>query len=334
MARNRYYDGPQSDHYDGVRFFNPGQPPTDRALAELLRWRFLGKRETWAAEADRSVAVWPAERVAGCEVTMIGHASILIQVAGLNVLVDPVWSDRAGPGGLLGPRRANSPGISFEHLPPIDTVLVSHNHYDHLDAKTLARLVAAHRPRIIAPLGNDAVILHAVPGSKVETGDWGDRFELGAGVVVTLHPAHHWSARGIGDRRMALWCGFVIETPAVKIYVAGDTAYGDGEIFRQVRRDFGPPALAVLPIGAYEPRWFMRSQHVNPEEAVRIMQDCGARQALGVHWGTFQLTDEARMAPADGLRDACLKQGIDPARFAAFRPGDVWVPALCGEPIG
>ncbi len=324
MANNPYYQGPISDHFDGTRFFNPHQAATDRSPIELLRWRLLGTRARWEPETPVASAAEPEAPVDGLSVTMVGHASVLIQVAGKNLLVDPVWSERASPFSFLGPKRANRPGIAFEDLPSIDGVLVTHNHYDHLDAVTLTRLAAAHSPRFITPLGTDTVIARAARGCVTEVGDWGDSFTFGESVTVTLHPAHHWSARGIGDRRMALWCGFVIQTPVGVIYVAGDTAYGDGGIFRQVSRQFGHPVVALLPIGAYEPRWFMRHQHTNPDEAVRIMLDCGAQQGLGVHWGTFQLTDEPRFAPVTELEEACARHGVAGASFHAMRPGDVW----------
>ena len=316
---------PPSDHFDGQRFSNPGRPVSDRTLAELLRWRLLGRRAAWPAAVETPSRSVPERKVEAAAITMIGHSSVLIQTAGCNILVDPVWSERASPLNAIGPRRWNAPGIAFDDLPAIDAVLITHNHYDHLDIATLARLDKAHRPRILAPLGNDALIGRAAPSSRVEVGDWGDRFTLGHGVSVTLHPAIHWSARGLGDRRKALWCGFMVETPSGVIYVAGDTAYGDGGPFRAVLRRFGPPMVAVLPIGAYEPRWFMRDQHVNPDEAVRIMLDCGASHALGVHWGTFQLTDEARMDPVTALDLACVTHGLDRTRFEALRPGDVWL---------
>jgi L-ascorbate metabolism protein UlaG (beta-lactamase superfamily) len=208
------------------------------------------------------------------------------------LLVDPVWSERASPFGFAGPKRVNAPGVAFEQLPPIDAVLLTHNHYDHLDMATMWRLWARDRPRIIAALGNDAVVARSRPEIVVETRDWREEVDVGGDITVWLHPAHHWSARGIGDRRMALWCGYVIATTVGTVYVAGDTGYGDGRIFLEVAERRPVVDVAVLPIGAYAPRWFMKDQHVNPAEAVRIMQDCGARQALGVHWGAFPLTDE------------------------------------------
>ena len=323
MTRNRYYRGPASDHFDGELFFNPGHPVTDRSLGDLLRWRLGGTGERWPAAAPGRRVV-PDARVAGLRVTMAGHASLLIQSAGRNLLVDPVWSERASPVTWAGPLRVNAPGIAFEALPPIDAVLLTHNHYDHMDVATLRRLWRRDRPRVIAPLGNDAVIARTDPEIKVETHDWGDAADLGDDLAVRMHPAHHWSARALGDRRMALWCGFVIASPAGTVYLSGDTGYGDGAIFRDVRRLFSEIDVAILPIGAYEPRWFMKNQHVDPDEAVRIMLDCGAKQALGVHWGTFPLSDEGWPAPPRTLAAALARRGIDPHRFVALSPGDAW----------
>jgi L-ascorbate metabolism protein UlaG (beta-lactamase superfamily) len=320
---NRYYSGPPSDHFDGQRFFNPHHPNTDRSPLQLLRWRFGGKRATWPATIPGRHVV-PERRVDGLRITMIGHATVLIQAARLNLLVDPVWSERASPFGFAGPKRVNAPGVAFEQLPPIDFVLLTHNHFDHLDMPTMQRLWARDRPRIIAPLGNDAVVARSRPEIGVETRDWRERVEIGGDATVWLHPANHWSARGIADQRMALWCGYVIATPVGTVYVAGDTGYGDGRIFLEVAERHPVVDVAVLPIGAYAPRWFMKDQHVNPAEAVRIMQDCGARQALGVHWGTFHLTDEARSDPAEALTEALEQAGIEPARFLPLEPGQQW----------
>jgi L-ascorbate metabolism protein UlaG (beta-lactamase superfamily) len=320
---NRYYIGSPSDHFDGHRFFNPHHPNTDRTLLQLLRWRFGGKRAPWPATTPaRQVA--PERRVHGLRITMIGHATVLIQAAELNLLVDPVWSERASPFSFAGPKRVNAPGVAFEHLPPIDVVLLTHNHYDHLDMATLQRLWARDRPRIIAPLGNDAVVARSRPEIMVETYDWREGVEISGGAKVWLHPANHWSARGAGDRRMALWCGYVIATTVGVVYIAGDTGYGDGRIFLELADRRPVIDVAVLPIGAYAPRWFMKDQHVNPAEAVRIMQDCGARQALGVHWGAFRLTDEARRDPADALAEALAQAGIEPGLFLPLEPGQQW----------
>jgi L-ascorbate metabolism protein UlaG (beta-lactamase superfamily) len=321
----RYHDGPVSDHFDGVHFFDPnGAPPNGRL--SLLRWRLMGTRATWpewaaGAEPDRPPPRVPDMR---WRISFVGHVTLLLQTAGLNILIDPIWSERASPFQNFGPKRVNDPGIAFDDLPPIDVVLVTHNHYDHLDIATLARLAAAHNPRIITPFGNDTVMRADVPAIRAEAHDWGDRLDLGAGCTVTLVPARHWSARGLFDRNKALWCAFVIETPAGRLFYVGDSGYGDGSHFRHVRDRHGPIRLACLPIGAYEPRWFMREQHMNPEEAVRALRDCGAEQALAHHFGTFQLTDEPHDAPAQALVDARRDAGIAPERFRMLRPGEVW----------
>lgn len=257
-------------------------------------------------------------------VSLIGHASFLIQLAGVNILVDPVWSDRAGPLGLLGPRRVNQPGIAFANLPPIDVVLVTHNHYDHLDIATLRRLWRMHRPRFVTPLGNDVIIRRAARKAEITALDWGDGVEIAPGVVAHLQSCRHWSARGLWDRRRALWGAFVLTSPAGIIYHVGDTGFGDGVHFADVAARFGPPDLAILPIGAYEPRWFMQAQHMNPEEAVQGFLLCQARNAVGHHWGTFQLTNEAIEAPREALADVLKSSDIDPERFRALVPGEVW----------
>ena len=323
MPRNRYYQGPPSDHYDGVRFFNPGQPSTDRGLTAMLRWKLAGGAAKWPT----SVPVTPAKpeaRVAGLRVTMIGHATLLIQAAGKNILTDPIWSERASPFASVGPRRVTVPGVAFDDLPPIDMVLLSHCHYDHMDVATLRRLHAAHAPLLALPLGNDAIVRAAVPDARCVVGDWWDRLDMGEGLSTTLTPAYHWANRWPTDVRMALWSGHFLDTPAGSVWFAGDTGYGDGAIFRQVPRRLAAPDLALIPIGAYEPRWFMAAQHVDPAEAVRILRDVEATRALGIHWGTFQLTDEAREAPRLALATALSAASIPPRRFVAAAPGGVY----------
>ena len=254
----------------------------------------------------------------------MGHASWLLQTAGLNILIDPVWSERVSPVSFMGPKRVNDPGIAFDALPPIDVVLVSHCHYDHLDAETLSRLHAAHKPRVITPLGNNAIMTAHDAAIRAEAFDWHQRVELGQNVAVTLVPTHHWSARGVTDRNKALWASFVIETPAGRIYHVADSGYGNGHHFRAARDRYGPFRLAFLPIGAYEPRWFMGDQHMNPAESVRAFLDSGAEFAIGHHYGTFQLTDEGFDEPELALIKARVEAQIEPERFRLLRPGQVW----------
>jgi len=319
--QNPYYRGEKSDHYDGVRFHSPAEPP-EKTLRELT-WMLLGQtRHRWPAFNGSHAHDKPPERVEQLRLSSAGHSSILLQLAGQNILFDPVWSERVSPLTFAGPKRVHAPAIAFGDLPPIDAVLVTHNHYDHLDGPTLARLWQRFKPRIIAPLGNDAVLRRYDPDIRVETYDWGDHVSLSDRLNVHLEPAFHWSGRGIRDRRMALWCAFVLtsETGGV-LYHIGDTAYGDGSIFRAIRFRYGPPRVALLPIGAYEPRWFMAAQHVNPAEAVRIMEDCGAARAFGHHWGTFQLTQEPMQAPAAALAAALAAKGHSPEKFRPLLPG-------------
>jgi L-ascorbate metabolism protein UlaG (beta-lactamase superfamily) len=328
---SRYYSGPVSDHFDGERFFDPcGAPP--RSRRDLLRWffdrRWRGTQSKWPAWAPSPYADRPPARVDGAalRISYVGHASWLVQTAGVNMLLDPVWSKRASPFRAVGPRRVNDPGIAFAHLPPIDVVLVSHGHYDHLDLATLSRLSAAHRARVITPLGNDTIMRNHDPTIAAEACDWDDRVEIAAGIAVTPLAARHWSARNLSDRNMALWASFVIEAPAGRVYFVADSGYGDGRYFRRARERHGPFRLAILPIGAYEPRWFMRDHHMNPAESVQALIDCGADTALAHHHGTFQLTDEPIDAPLVALADALQAAGIPPERFRALRPGQVWQP--------
>ena len=326
VSRMPNYTGPVSDHFDGTHFYDrDGMPP--KKLSEVLRWQFgsARTRAAWPDWVENAFADTPPASVTGdkARISFVGHASWLIQTAGHNILVDPVWSDRASPMSFMGPKRHCAPGIAFEALPKIDTVLVTHGHYDHLDIATLSKLAARDNPRIITPLGNDITMRETDSAIRAEGFDWRDRVEIGNGVAVTLVPTRHWSARGLFDRNKALWASFVQETPAGNIYIVGDSGYGDGSHFRRVREEHSPLRLALLPIGAYEPRWFMEDQHMNPDDAVKALADCGAQQALAHHNGTFQLTDEAIDAPRRDLIAALDAAGIAHDRFIAPTPGQV-----------
>jgi L-ascorbate metabolism protein UlaG (beta-lactamase superfamily) len=321
---NAYYSGPASDHFDGTVFFNPGGTPPGN-FRDLLRWQFSGEKKDWPKQRP---SPFPQSKPAAAAnagdiiITHVGHASFLFQTGGANILVDPVWSERTSPVSFAGPKRVNEPGIAFDDLPKIDVVIVTHNHYDHLDMATIARLVEAHDPLIITPLGNDVIIKADVPAARLLVTDWGQAYEAGP---ITFHcePCHHWSARGSRDRRHALWAAFVIEGPAGRLYHIGDTGFHSGINYRAAAQKFGSFDVATLPIGAYEPRWFMQGQHQNPDEAVEGFKLLKAQRALGHHWGTVQLTDEAIDAPRDALSAALAKAGIASDDFIAMEPGRV-----------
>lgn len=321
-GRNPYYQGPISDHFDGRRFSNlAGEPETDRSLRDVFRWYREAPRTQWPKSVPVTPAI-PQPKVEGWQVTMVGHATVLIQIHGMNILTDPVWSDRASPLAFAGPRRVAAPGIAMDDLPPIHAILLSHNHYDHLDIATLRALHARHAPLIVTPLGNDSIIRRNMAAARIVSGDWFERFAIAEGVEVHIVPALHWSSRGLRDRRMALWGGFMLRAGGKLIYFAGDTGYGTGAIFRDLRQRFGPVDLALLPIGAYDPRWFMAAQHTDPEDAVQIMLDLDATAAIGIHWGTFKLTDEPMEEPAQRLAAELRTRGLAADRFRALRPGD------------
>lgn len=323
-ATSRYYDGPVSDHFDG-RFFFDTHGMTPKSLPEVARWWLAGGKAEWPDHVPNTRDDTPPQRVEGARlrIATVGHATLLIQTAGLNILTDPVWSERVSPVSFAGPKRVRAPGIRFEALPPLDAVLVSHCHYDHLDLATLSRIAAAHGCRVITPLGNDNIMRAHDPAIRAEAYDWGDRVALGD-IGITLAPMRHWSARGVLDRNKALWAAFVLATPWGNIYHVGDSGYGDGHHFRTAAARYGPFRLAILPIGAYEPRWFMRDMHMNPGDALRAFRDCGAELALAHHFGTFQLTDEPFDAPLRALEESCAAAGVSPERFRALEPGEVW----------
>ncbi len=324
---NAYYSGPASDHFDGVRFFNPsGVRP--RGAGAFLKWQLGERGEAWPRSfpspfpADRPPARFDGE---GLRITYVGHATFLIQARGRNVLIDPVWAERASPVSFVGPKRVNPPGIAFDDLPPIDTVIVTHNHYDHMEVDAIGRLWQRFRPRVVTPLGNDAILQKSVPGLTATAVDWGDVVDLGSDLELHVEPTLHWSARGAGDRMHALWASFVVRAGARKVYCVGDSGFGDGATFAHVGRRHPGLALALLPIGAYEPRWFMRNNHMNPEEAVEALRLSGASRAFGHHWGTFRLTNEGVEQPRLDLATALASRDIPADRFPALCPGEVRV---------
>ena len=315
------YRGAPTDHFDGKVFRNQNPAATaGRTLTDFVRWQRTGRRTRWPVQVENSVRPRLPPRLEGRElaVTYVNHATLLLQFPGLNVLTDPVYSDRVSPVQWSGPRRVRPPGLAFEQLPRIDVVLVSHNHYDHLDLDTLRRLERDHRPRVLTGLGNQAFLAeHGL--TRVAEFDWWQQ-TMHENARITFTPAQHWSGRSLGGRNRTLWGGFAIETTERRAMFAGDTGYW--RHFREIRARFGRMDLALLPIGAYEPRWFMADQHMDPDEAVRAHLDLEARLSVGMHFGCFQLTDEGIDAPVLALEQARQTHGVLREAFRAPETGE------------
>jgi len=320
--RATYYTGAVTDHFDGREFINHGGNII-HTRSDLLKWRLENNRQTWPEWVEIKQQPKPASRVDGSELraTFINHSTVLVQTQGLNILTDPIWSKRASPFTFVGPKRAHDPGISFDDLPKIDVVLISHNHYDHMDIPTLKRLWDRDKPHIILPLGNDVILKRAHADIQAIVTDWNDITRINDVVRVITLPVYHWSARTPFDRNRALWASYMIEIKGSDpIYFAGDTGYRDGQIFKDIGKKYDSVRLAMIPIGAYEPRWFMAPSHVNVEEAVQIHHDINAKHSIGVHYGTFQLTDEAIDSPAQTLEK--IRDKNPDLDFQALLPGE------------
>jgi L-ascorbate metabolism protein UlaG (beta-lactamase superfamily) len=306
----------RGDHFDGRRFFTPDGPALQpfSKVPKLL----LQSRTRWPEQVAVVPAVPPSLDGSTAVVTFVGHSTFLIQTPAGNILTDPMYSERAGPWNLLGPRRVRPPAVTLDDLPPVSIVLLSHGHYDHLDLQTLRALARRFDPLVIAPLGHDAIVRSAGV-RNVETLDWWDGSKR-APLAVTMTPAHHFTARTPFDRNRALWGGFVVGAGNRRIYFAGDTAYVP--FFADIRERLGPIDLALLPIGAYEPRWFMRSVHMNPAEAVQAHLDLDAAQSIGMHFGTFQLTTEGIDDPVNALAGTLRERNVPASRFRAIGFGE------------
>ena len=305
-----------SDHFDGARFFNPSGPRLQPVTAAPRM--LLTRRTPWPRFVPVTQRDPPARIGDDIVVTFVGHATFLIQTAQGTILTDPVFANRAGPFGVLGPRRVRQPGIAFDRLPPVSLILLSHNHYDHCDVRALRALARRDDPTAITPLGNGPV-LRSAGVRRIEELDWWDERNSG-GLALTLAPAQHFSARTPFDRNRALWGGFLLTSGRRRVYFAGDTGYA--AVFKDIYERGGPVDAALLPIGAYEPRWFMRSIHMNPAEAVQAHLDLHANVSVAMHYGTFQLTPEGIDDPLHALAEARARLGIASEAFRAIDVGD------------
>jgi L-ascorbate metabolism protein UlaG (beta-lactamase superfamily) len=293
-------------HFDGKRFYNPAAPQSLGFLG-LFRWKLTSRPEplpNFIPDVEQSKPPRLVEG-SGLRTTLVNHSTVLLQQRGSNILTDPIWSERASPLSWVGPRRSRKPGVSWDDLPCIHTVLLSHNHYDHLDLPTLRRLAARGDSTFIVPSGVARLLRSENIGPTHEL-DWGESFSL-PGFTIHCVPALHFSSRGLHDRNKTLWCGYVIECQQRIVYFAGDTAFGPH--FAQIREKFGSPHLALLPIGAYEPRWFMSPVHMGPDEAVKAHEILAAKTSIAIHHGTFQLADDGIDTPKKQLL-ACAHESF------------------------
>ena len=313
--------GPATDHFDGTVFRNQNpQSTAGRSFGDFLRWQRTGQAATWPKRVENRATPNLPDSLETGEIafTFINHITYLVQFRGLNVLTDPVYSERASPVQWSGPRRVRDPGLAFDALPRVDTVLVSHSHYDHLDLDTLQRLEEAHHPLFLTGLGNRAFLEQHGLGQVREL-DWWEAVDC-AGHRYTCVPAQHWSGRALSGRNRTLWGGFVIESSGRRVYFAGDTGYW--KHFSEIRARCGRIDVAMLPIGAYEPRWFMQDMHMNPDDAVRAHLDLEAVLSIGTHYGCFQLTDEGIDEPLRELEAARQRHGVPASHFVALETGE------------
>lgn len=312
------YKGPITDHFDGKRFINPGGVKA-KGLESLPKWAMNRKRGPWKY-TDVAPGPPPPERVDGDEfrITFINHATFLIQVAGLNILTDPVWSERVSPLSFAGPKRMRPPGLRLEDLPPIDILLLSHNHYDHLDLPVFKQIALQHKAKIFTCLGLSQFLTQkGIPNSTDM--DWWDELTYNKDLTIQCTPAQHFSSRGTIDRDKTLWGGFMLKTPVGNLYFCGDTGYG--EFLGEIGKRSGPIRLAMLPIGAYKPRWFMSPIHIDPDQAVQVHQMIGAQTSVAMHYGTFPLADEGMHDPVTELKQALTQHEVDESEFILLQEG-------------
>lgn len=312
---------PVEPHQDGKTFYNPWSEPHGTFFA-FLRWVMSrGGRDPWYWIPSEPGPPPPAH-IDGDTllVTFINHSTMLLQTNGVNILTDPIWSERCSPVQWAGPKRYRDPGIRFEDLPKIDVVLISHNHFDHMDEPTLQRIAKRDSSVFIAGLGTDHYLEKMGIQGGVEL-DWWDQVDI-RGIVIAFVPAQHFSARGMGDRNRALWGGFVIETPSGPVYFAGDT--GSAPFFEQLHAVFGPMRLSMLPIGAFLPKWFMGPVHLSPADAVEVHKILESRHSLGIHFGTFPLADDTQTEPLDSLRIALKQEAVSDTVFRTLLEGTSW----------
>lgn len=320
------YTGPVSDHFDGKEFRNLGNAQA-KGFREVLGWMLNRERtQPWEPYHNQNPGPKPPERVNDSpthpiRVTFVNHSTVLLQFDSLNVLTDPIWYERVSPFQWAGPKRNRPPGIRFDDLPKIDVLLLSHNHWDHLDIETVKKLCQRDHPKVFCPLGVKVFLEQHGCQNIVEL-DWRQSASYNNQTTIHCVPAQHFSGRGMFDRNATLWCGYVIDSQTTgKLYFAGDTGYGPF-LKEEIGDKFGPLRLSLIPIGAYKPAWFMSPIHCSPAEAVQIHRDVRSQQSIAIHFGTFPLADDGEHEPVDDLKKALIQQGIPSSHFKALKEGE------------
>lgn len=311
-----------SDHFDGEKFFNPIDQKS-KTFSDLIKWQWNRTPVKWDQQKNEKTPSPVSQlKVGEFALTFINHSTFLIQIQTekklVNIITDPVFSERTSPVSFVGPKRVRPPGLDIDKLPAIDIALVSHNHYDHMDYKSLETINEKFSPLFVVPLKN-AQYLNFSKKPRVQEKDWNDFVDIPElGIKIHVLRAHHWSRRSLTDTNEALWCAFMIETAQNTIYFAGDTGYKDH--FKQTKKMFPNITLALLPIGAYEPRWFMQDAHMNPDDAIKAHQDLAPKRSVGIHFGTFPLTDEGIEQPVIDLEKAKKTANIN--NFDVLKEGE------------
>lgn len=315
-----YYQGPVSDHYDGLHFYNPEQPKR-KSVFEIIQ-------EVIAQQVYLPCIVSPKVRLADTyhginhiKVTFINHSTVLLQSQDFNLLTDPVWSEKISPI-FISPLRLRPPAIKFESLPRIHAVLISHNHYDHMDLPTLKKLEKKWQPLFIVPLGNKSYLQQKGIRRVIEM-DWWQKIKIKNNVMVTVLPAQHWSARWLHDSNQTLWNSYGIVMANKKIYFTGDSGYG--QFFKSIRRNWGQPDLAFLPIGSYTPKLLSHSVHMDPYEALKAHIDLASKKSYAIHYGAFALGCSSNAEALSAFSHAKKRYGKKANNFLVIQEGKAYI---------
>ncbi len=313
------HKGSVTEHFNGTTFINPTGVKA-KGLGDVLKWMLARKQGSWSEVKRTTFGEKPTQEVnVGIRITFVNHTTFLIQTENLNILTDPVWSERTSPFSFAGPKRMRPPGIRLEDLPKIDLILLSHNHYDHLDVNTMQQVVKKHKPRIITPLGVKN-FLEQENMKGAQDMDWWQEVKISESLIIQSVPAQHFSGRGMFDRDKTLWCGYVIKRKEGNLYFAADTGYNE-RTFKEIGERCAPITVSILPIGAYKPNWFMAPIHTSPADAIKIFLDTKTKAAVASHFGTFPLADDGAEDPINDLAIALRVENLSIEKFIILPEG-------------